>query len=189
MFKNFWIRYKSYQLGFVGVFQKFEKEFRAEWKGKVTTIFDGIKHDNKLWISEAIDWVRRSKILFVLTAPFIYALWFPALILDVFITVYQTLCFPVYGISLVIRKDFIVLDRYRLPYLSRLEKFNCFFCGYFNGLIAYTREIASRTEQYWCPIKHSKKLNFTHDRYNRFYSYGDSKNYRQNSSNFKEKNE
>ncbi len=171
--------FKLFQFELAGGLQKLEKEVRAEWEEKVTNTFDKTELRYELWVSEIVGRVHQSKILFVLTAPFIYALWFPALIMDFFITVYQKLCFPIYGIPLVIRNDFIVLDRYRLPYLNKLEKFNCFFCGYFNGLIAYTREVASRTEQYWCPIKHSKKLNSAHDRYKRFYSYGDSKSYRQ----------
>lgn len=34
-----------------------------------------------------------------------------------------------------------------------MEKVNCVYCSYFNGLMSYLREIAGRTEQYWCPIR------------------------------------
>jgi len=57
----------------------------------------------------------------------------------------------------------------------------CFpvYCGYFNGLIAYTHEIAGRTEQYWCPIKHARRTSGFHSRYSRFLEYGDAQGYRE----------
>ena len=54
-----------------------------------------------------------------------------------------------------------------------MEKFNCAYCSYANGLIAYTMEIASLTEAYWCPIKHARRLELTHARYRDFADYGD----------------
>ena len=47
------------------------------------------------------------------------------------------------------------------------------FCGYANGLIAYTREIASRTEQFWCPIKHAQEIRDPHARSRDYADYGD----------------
>ena len=71
------------------------------------------------------------------------------------------------------------MDRYHLFYLGRVEKFNCWYCEYFNGVIAYAREIAARTEQYWCPIKHSQVLKDTHSRYDKFFDFGDYIKYRE----------
>jgi hypothetical protein len=59
----------------------------------------------------------------------------------------------------------VVIDRHRLGYLNPVQKLNCVFCGYGNGVIAYAREITARTEQYWCPIKHALKVKGSHDRY------------------------
>jgi hypothetical protein len=69
------------------------------------------------------------------------------------------------------------MDRGRLAYLNPMEKFNCVYCGYVNGLLAYVQEIAGRTEQYWCPIKHAIRLKTTHSRYQRFFDYGDAEQY------------
>ena len=65
------------------------------------------------------------------------------------------------------------IDRGRLPYLSLLEKVNCAYCSYANGLISYVREIAGRTEQYWCAIKHARNVPAPHERYREFARYGD----------------
>ena len=46
------------------------------------------------------------------------------------------------------RGQYIVIDRHRLKYLNAIEKLNCVYCGYGNGVIAYARDIAGRTEQY-----------------------------------------
>jgi hypothetical protein len=47
--------------------------------------------------------------------------------------------------------------------------FNCRYCSYANGLIAYVAEIAGRTEQHWCPIKHSQGIPIHHSRYDQFF--------------------
>jgi hypothetical protein len=123
--------------------------------------------------------LRRSRLLVVLTSPVIYAGWIPFLLMDLFVTVYQAVCFPVYRIPKVRRADYLVFDREDLPYLNAIEKFNCFFCAYGNGVAAYAREVAARTEQYWCPIKHARRVRAAHDRYPRFFDYGDAEAYRQ----------
>lgn len=114
----------------------------------------------------------------ILTAPIIWACLPPALLLDLFVTIYQASCFPIYGIPKVVRSKYIVIDRHALAYLNIIEKINCMYCGYFNGLIAYIQEIAARTEQYWCPIKHARRIAFLHDRYSHFLDYGDADAYR-----------
>ncbi|WP_292654263.1 hypothetical protein [Nitratifractor sp.] len=120
-----------------------------------------------------LDYIRRGKISYGLTAPVIYGMIVPAVILDLCVTVYQAVCFPVYGIPKVRRRDYITLDRHRLPYLNALQKLNCVYCGYFNGLIDYVREIASRTEQFWCPIRHARRVKGVPTRYWHFLRYGD----------------
>jgi hypothetical protein len=111
--------------------------------------------------------------LVVLTAPVIYSLIVPLLLLDLFVTAYQAVCFPAYGIAKVRRADYLVFDRYHLGYLNALEKLNCAYCSYANGQIAYVREIAGRTEQYWCPIKHARRVIAAHPYYLEFHDYGD----------------
>ena len=123
------------------------------------------------FIAQANPWV-------VLTAPVIYSLIVPLVILDVVVSFYQAICFPVYKIKRIKRADYIVFDRHHLAYLNIIEKMNCAFCSYANGLIAYTREIASLTEAYWCPIKHAKRAQNTHQRYRDFADFGDVDAYR-----------
>ena len=123
-------------------------------------------------------YVLNAHPLTVLTAPVIYALIVPLLLLDIFVTVYQAACFPVYGISKVRRSDYLVFDRHHLSYLNMIEKLNCAYCSYANGLIAYVREIAGRTEQHWCPIKHARRVIGAHPRYAMFEDYGDAEGYK-----------
>ena len=122
---------------------------------------------------------RQSRLSVLLTAPVIYAGWPVFALLDLFVTVYQAICFPVYRIPKVRRRDYLIFDRSDLPYLNAVEKFNCFYCSYGNGVIAYAREIAARTEQYWCPIKHARRLYGAHDRYPSFFEHGDAEAFRQ----------
>ena len=122
-------------------------------------------------------YLLHSRILVVLTSPLIYLIVIPFVLLDMFITTYQAICFPVYGNPKVARTDYIVIDRRHLAYLNVLERFNCFYCSYANGLIAYIREIAARTEQHWCPIKHVQRLRSPHSRHPHFVDYGDTGTY------------
>jgi hypothetical protein len=109
----------------------------------------------------------------IVSAPFVYSMVIPLALLDLGVTLFQAVCFRLYQIPRVRRSKYIVLDRHYLSYLNGIEKFNCVYCGYANGVISYAREITSRTEQYWCPIKHASSLPGAHRRYNRFLDYGD----------------
>jgi hypothetical protein len=122
--------------------------------------------------------IRESSVAALLTTPVIYSVLPVFLVLDAWITVYQWVCFPVYGIARVARRQYFVIDRHKLAYLNGIEKVNCVYCGYANGLIAYVREIAARTEQYWCPIKHARPIPEPHARYHLFFDYGDARAYR-----------
>lgn len=127
------------------------------------------------------NWLRyliESELRNVLTAPIIYAMIIPFVLLDLCLTIYQLLCFPLYRLPQVKRGNYISIDRHKLPYLNVIEKINCVYCGYANGLIAYTGEIAARTEQYWCPIKHAQKILDSHERFDKFADYGDAQAYR-----------
>ena len=123
-------------------------------------------------------YVLNARPLVILTAPVIYALIVPLVLLDVGVMLYQAICFPVYGIPKVRRGDYFAFDRAHLAYLNAIEKLNCAYCTYANGVIAYVREVASRTEEYWCPIKHAKRVMGTHARYAGFEDYGDAEGYR-----------
>ncbi|WP_172329902.1 hypothetical protein [Mangrovicoccus sp. HB161399] len=121
--------------------------------------------------------LARTRLFVVLTAPFIYALILPLVLLDLFVSLYQAACFPVYGIPKVPRRDYIILDRQSLAYLNGLQKLNCVYCGYANGLIGWVREVASRTEAYWCPIKHARRVAEPHLRYPGFADFGDEEDF------------
>ena len=112
------------------------------------------------------------------TAPAIYTIIVPLVLLDLWVTLFQLLTFPIYGIPWVRRRPYFAIDRATLPYLNPLERVNCTYCSYANGLLAYVREVASRTELYWCPIRHGRSVADPHRRYNDFTAYGDARSYR-----------
>ena len=96
--------------------------------------------------------------LHLFTFPFI---WFPAiptLLLDLSMEIYHQVCFPIYGLEKVKRSDYIqIWDRAKLEYLTPIDKINCAYCGYANGVFPYLAEICKRTESYWCGIMHDSK--------------------------------
>ena len=123
-------------------------------------------------------YIRRARLSIVLSFPFIAVLIVPIALLDILVIIYQAICFPVYGLKKVPRADFIALDRAQLGYLNAIEKFNCLYCSYANGVLSWTREIAGRTESYWCPIKHARRVEGTHAHYPQFLDYGDAEAWR-----------
>jgi hypothetical protein len=118
-------------------------------------------------------WLLQSSPRSLLSVPFIYGMVVPLLLLDLGLCVYQWVCFPLYGIPRLRRRDYLVLDHHRLPYLNAIEKLHCGYCSYANGLLAFARELTARTEQYWCPIKHARPVPSPHARYAGFLDYGD----------------
>jgi hypothetical protein len=106
---------------------------------------------------------------------------FPFCCFDASVAIYQFVCFPIYGIPKVRRKDYLIFDRGKLAYLNTIEKVGCIYCSYVNGLLALITEIAARTEQHFCPIKHAHAPAETHSRYAKFLPYGDARAYRKQS--------
>jgi len=138
-----------------------------------------IKREHRGLKTSLLQYVWHSRVLAILTAPFIYAVIIPFVLLDLFVSVYQAVCFPVYGIPKARRRDYIAIDRNKLRYLNALEGFNCMYCSYGNGVLAYAVEVAGRTEQHWCPIKHARRVQNVHDRYAHFLPYADAHAYRE----------
>lgn len=152
---------------------------REEFEQKRAELASEFLRQQRRYKTGLFRFLLRTRVLVALTAPVIYAGWLPFLLMDLFVTLYQTICFPIYRIPKVRRADYIVFDREDLPYLNLIEKFNCFYCSYGNGVAAYTREVAARTEQYWCPIKHARRIKAAHERYPHFFDYGDAEAFRQ----------
>lgn len=136
------------------------------------------RQQHKQYLEHWRDYLGKSRWSVIVTAPVVYLCLPPALLMDGMVSFYQAVCFPIYNIPKVKRRDYIAFDRHHLSYLNGIEKLNCLYCSYFNGLVAYVREIAARTEQYWCPIKHAIRTKAHHSRYPYFEDYGAAENYR-----------
>jgi hypothetical protein len=150
-----------------------EAQLAYRIEGRRIEFAEDVRAAHRQLRTNLLRWLANSDWRNALSAPFVYALIVPFGLLDLSLTAYQALCFRLYRIPRAARADYIVIDRHRLEYLNALQKLNCVYCGYVNGLIAYAREIASRTEQYWCPIKHARRVLGTHPRHAQFLEYGE----------------
>lgn len=155
------------------------RQTRDEWAQKRIELAEEFQRQQRRYKTGLFRFLLRTRLLVALTAPLIYLGWIPFMFMDIFVSIYQTICFPVYRIPKVKRSEYMVFDRRDLPYLNVIEKFNCFYCSYGNGVAAYTREVAARTEQYWCPIKHARRVKAAHDFYPNFCDFGDAEAYQQ----------
>lgn len=152
-------------------FQYHLEEKRAVFEADVT-------RRHKLLKTGLIKFLRASPFATLLIAPAVYGLIVPLALLDLGVGLFQLVCFTAWGMEKIKRSDYVIVDRHRLAYLNGIEKLNCLFCGYGNGVIAYAREAASRSEQYWCPIKHALRVRTPHRRYRSFVDYGDADGFR-----------
>jgi hypothetical protein len=155
-----------------------EQEERVAYTlhGKRVEFEASVKEAHRLLKTGIFRWLG-SRPINLLTGPVIYGMFGPLLLLDLCVSLYQALCFPIYRVVKVKRTDYFIYDRQQLAYLNFIEKFHCTYCAYANGLLAYATEIVARTEQYFCPIKHARKVLGSHARYRRFLSYGDAADY------------
>jgi hypothetical protein len=124
-----------------------------------------------------LSWFREVPLLHLLSSPLIYAMIIPAVLFDIILFVYQQIIFRIYKFEFIKRSDYMLFDHQYLGYLNPIEKLNCLYCSYFNGLMLYASAIAGRTELYFCPIKHAKKVVSQHAYYDEFLSYGDEEEY------------
>ena len=147
--------------------------------------------DGKIKFSEEIEaaqkkfkqgllhWMIASRPRILVSFPFIYGMIVPIVFFDISISLYQSICFPLYKINKVKRNNYIHIDRHHLHYLNSIERMHCTYCAYTNGLLAYAREIAARTELFWCPIKHASRVLDKHSQYNKFIEYDDAEGYKE----------
>ncbi len=153
-------------------------ELHADFEDRRIRFEREILEQQRRFKAGLLAYVFGAELRHAVSAPFVYAVIFPLLLLDLFVTLYQFICFPLYRIPRVRRRDHFVFDRAHLAYLNLLEKINCAYCSYGNGLASYIREIIGRTEQYWCPIKHARRVLQAHPHYDGFADYGDAEGYR-----------
>ncbi|MFP5239055.1 MAG: hypothetical protein ACLGQW_04405 [Acidobacteriota bacterium] len=159
--------------------RKTENEFLYTIRNKKVRFAREVEAYHRELAAKWSDYVYDSGLMMILTIPVIWSALIPCMIIDVVVNIYQLACFPVYGIPRVKRGDYVVMDRQALRYLNWIEKVNCAYCSYFNGVIAYVAEVAARTEQFWCPVRHARPVKSVHSRYRFFFEYGDARGYRE----------
>jgi len=156
-----------------------QAEFRYRLEAKRAIFEESAIRQHKLIKVGVLTFLRKSPLAALIIAPAVYGLIVPLLILDLGVYLYLLICFSAWRIERLDRSEFVIIDRHRLAYLNGIEKLNCAYCGYANGVIAYAREAASRSEQYWCPIKHAIRVRTPHQRYRGFLEYGDAQGFRE----------
>ena len=150
---------------------------RYQIEGKRVIFEHAIRETHQRVKVGVFKWFKTVRPQNFLTAPIIYGMIVPIALFDLCITIYQATCFPIYGITKIKRGDYIVFDHQHLAYLNIIEKVDCMYCSYAVGLLSFASEITARTEQYFCPIKHAKKVLAAHSRYEQFLAYGEADNF------------
>ncbi|MFA6534239.1 MAG: hypothetical protein WCT37_03640 [Patescibacteria group bacterium] len=153
-------------------YSRLAEKYGFSFERKKIVFLEKIRARNKKFRIPAWKYIVPRRLRHLLPLPFIYAMIIPAITLDIFITIYHLVAFPLYDIPKVRRSDYLVYDRRFLDYLNFIQKAHCLYCSYVNGLFAYAMEIAARTERYWCPIKAAHRPKSYHNWYQDFADYG-----------------
>jgi len=156
-----------------GEYEKLKEKygFRIEGRKIIWNTDEVLKQKNRK--KSAWDTFFTATIFEILSMPFIYSMIVPAVILDLFLFMFQQTAIRLYKIPLVKRSDYIVFDRKQLGYLNWLQKINCLYCSYVNWIFQYAVEVWWRTEKYWCPIKAATKKHWSHNWEKFFADYWD----------------
>ncbi len=155
------------------VIEQQEGRLRYQIEGKRIIFEHAIKEAHLKVKMGVFRWIATVRPQNFFTIPIIYGMAVPLVLFDLTVTFYQAACFPIYRIAKVPRANYFVIDHQHLAYLNIIEKAHCMYCSYAVGLLGYAREITARTEQYFCPIKHARKILSAHARYKNFLAYGD----------------
>jgi len=166
-----------------------EKDISYEIQNGYVRFEKDVLDKQKENMKNLLAWFREIPLLHLLTSPLIYGMIIPAILLDVILFFYQQIIFRIYKFESLKRSDYIIFDRQYLGYLNSIEKFNCMYCSYFNGLMHYASAIASRTELYFCPIKHAKKVAYKHEYYDELFEYGVGNDYQEKLKSLRKKSE
>ncbi len=170
-------RIKTLEKELLSALEAREQAFRYRWNQGKAVFERGVLAEHGKLKSGLFSYVFGGRIWAILTAPIIYLGIVPFAFVDLFLAIFQATCFRAYGIPKVRRDSYIIFDRGHLRYLNSLERINCVYCSYVNGLFAYATEVAGRTEQHWCPIKHALRIRSPHSRYSHFFDYGNATQY------------
>ena len=123
--------------------------------------------------------LRYKRLRHIIAFPFIWGMIIPLVILDITMEIYHRIAFPLYGIPVNKRSNYIRIDRQKLSYLSWPDKAACMYCGYGNGIAAYAVKITGDTEKYWCGIKHKSGGGFIEPEHHKdFLDYNDKEAYK-----------
>ena len=119
------------------LFEETREQFRYTLEGKRVHFSREVEEFQRRFRVSSLRYIFSARISSVLTAPIIYSMVIPLFVIDLTFTLYQQICFRAYGIARVRRRDYLVNDRHKLVYLNNIEKINCSYCGYSNGVVAY----------------------------------------------------
>lgn len=171
------------------LFEEYENLKKEYWyvieKWKIR-FSEEMRKRNKFYKTSLFESIFSARVREILSIPFIYMMIVPAIILDIFLFVYQQTALRLYKVPLVKRSEYIIFERKHLDYLNLIQKVNCLYCSYVNGLFSYAVEIAGRTEKYWCPIKSASRKKWWHDWEEYFAEYGDPEKFKEVFTSLKE---
>jgi len=98
--------------------QKQQQEFSYEIFKRRVYFGENVIIQHKGYAKHLFNYIIDEKLKNILSIPFMWMCIIPVALMDITISLYQEICFPIYGIPKVKRQDYIVFDRQYLNYLN-----------------------------------------------------------------------
>jgi len=102
--------------------QKQQEEFSYEITKRRVYFEENVIIRHKEYTKQLFNYITDAKLKHILSTPFIWICIVPVALMDITISLYQAICFPIYGIPKVKRQDYIVFDRQYLNYFESYRK-------------------------------------------------------------------
>ncbi len=122
-------------------YARLSQKYGFSFQKKRIIFLEEFRKRNKSFRFPAWKYAIPTNIRHFFSIPFIYGMIIPTVILDIFLIIYQAAAFRLYRIPLVKRSEYVVFDRRFLDYLNFVQKVNCLYCSYVNGVFAFAVEV------------------------------------------------
>ena len=88
-------------------FKKKEEKFFYRIENEKAKFQERVINEGRSKIISSIQYLSSFPLGVILTIPFIWAMIIPIVMTDIFVSIYQAICFPIYKIPKVKRKEYV----------------------------------------------------------------------------------
>ena len=90
------------------------RQLREQIAALQMELLEAVREPHKRLKTGFFSWRTTNRPQNLVTGPIIYGMIVPLVLLDLFVSIYQATCFPIYKLAKMRRGDYLVFDRHKL---------------------------------------------------------------------------